>query len=60
MDSNIKKVKTINTTNLEDFIGTYNSPNTYTANIPEQYRNKVRIPDPEQRIAHVNPNESYV
>lgn len=39
-----------------DYIGTYGTPNTYTANMPEHVRDQKTRPDSERRIAHVNPN----
>jgi hypothetical protein len=42
-----------------EFIGV-NRVNTYTADMPEKYRNKHTAPDSSQRVAHVNPNNSWV
>lgn len=42
-----------------DFIGTYGTPNTYNANLPENVRNKKCRPDCSRRCAHVNPNCSW-
>lgn len=39
-----------------DFIGSYGTPNTYTANLPESVRSTVTKPDSVRRVAHVNPN----
>lgn len=39
-----------------DYIGTYEIPNTYTANLPENSRKTKVRPDSTRRIAHVNPN----
>ena len=53
------KIRRVNEVNNDYFIGSYGTPNTYTANLPEKYRNQVRIPDPSQRVAYVNPNCSF-
>ena len=39
-----------------DFIGSYGSPNTYTANLPESVRHTKTRPDSVRRISHTNPN----
>ena len=44
----------------DDFIGTYGTPNTYTADLPESERDQYTSPDSSQRIAYKNPNHSYV
>lgn len=42
-----------------EFIGV-NRVNTYTADMPEKYRNKHTAPDQTLRRACVNPNNSWV
>ena len=44
------------TDSIEDYIGPYGTPNTYTANLPENERKKYSRPDMTQRVTHVNPN----
>ena len=43
-----------------DFIGSYGTPNTYTADLPESVRSRYSRLDSTQRVAYVNPNNSYV
>ena len=45
---------------VNDYIGPYGTPNTYTANLPEFVRKDYIVPDSSQRIAYKNPNHSYV
>jgi len=55
------KEKTFDPYDRDDpgFIGV-NRANTYTADIPEKYRDKYTVPDSTQRRACVNPNNSWV
>lgn len=56
------KEKTFDPYDRDDpgFIGV-NRVNTYTADIPEKYRDKYTVPDQTLRIAKVaNPNNSWV
>lgn len=60
-DYNLKKTESIKPSyNETNYIGTYGTPNTYTADLPESVRNGRTIPDPSQRISYKNPNHSYV
>lgn len=45
---------------VNDYIGPYGTPNTYTADLPESVRDQYVRPDSSQRIAYKNPNNSYV
>ena len=60
-DSNLRKsILHKPSYNETNYIGTYGTPNTYTADLPESVRSGRSIPDPSQRISYKNPNHSYV
>lgn len=60
-DSDLKKTDSVKPLYNEiNFIGSYGTPNTYTADLPESIRKDRTKLDSTQRVAYVNPNRSYV
>lgn len=61
MEEMKKKTKYGNCPDIDkyDFIGSYGTSNTYTANIPEKFRDKYTRVDSVRRTAHANPNGNW-